>query len=184
MMYDAERAAQMAARFIRLEGDKISRLKLMKLMYLAEKEHLRQCGTPICGGRLASREHGPVIEEPFFSSYPNNKKERDPWHTYIQADEQHHLKLTDKAKNDRFGRLSRRIENIIQKLYEQHKGKDQFQVRDYTHTLPEWKTPPEGMNRTPILYRELFTQWGYDADDLCQRIEERKALDRIYSASF
>jgi len=193
MMYDAEKAAQVALYFTRLEGGKINRLKLMKLTYLAEREHLRLYGEPMFEAELALMHHGPVPCELLDISYSeevapvsSDHKEKKPWHSYIQRDGRYYLTSKKEAEFKELDEINRADTEIIEKLYGQHKEKNQYELRDYTHTLQEWTRTPKG-KREPIHHKNLFMQLDYnkdEADELCQRIKERKALDETYAVPF
>ena len=61
MAYSEKRAAQSAAFFISRARGTIEISKLMKLMYLAERESLARYGEPITGDVLVSMKQGPGI---------------------------------------------------------------------------------------------------------------------------
>lgn len=57
--FDAARAVQ-AACYIATRCPDLTKLKLMKLLYFADKRHLQLWGRPITGDRFIRMEHGPV----------------------------------------------------------------------------------------------------------------------------
>ena len=77
-MFNERKAAQMAAFFLgQLLDRKMPHLKLMKLLYLSDREAVRAFGWPISGDRLVSMPHGPVLsqhcaewKDPKGSSFP------------------------------------------------------------------------------------------------------------------
>jgi uncharacterized phage-associated protein len=61
-MFNERKVAQMAAFFLgQVQGGRMSHLKLMKLLYLAEREALRSLGLHLTGDHLVSMPHGPVL---------------------------------------------------------------------------------------------------------------------------
>ncbi len=60
-MFSARTVAQMAAVFADKQGGMINILKLVKLLYLADRESLQKHGNPISFDRLVSMDHGPVL---------------------------------------------------------------------------------------------------------------------------
>ena len=63
-MFNERKAAQMAAFFLgQLLDRKMPHLKLMKLLYLSDREAVRAFGWPISGDRLVSMPHGPVLSQ-------------------------------------------------------------------------------------------------------------------------
>src|SRR5271165_3867009 len=61
--FDPDKATEVAARFIQLEGGLINVLKLVKLIYLLERESIEKRGIPVVGGVYFSMKNGPVTSE-------------------------------------------------------------------------------------------------------------------------
>ena len=57
--YREDKATQAAARLLRLAGGKLNHMKLMKLLYLADRRALIQWGRPITFDWYVSMPHGP-----------------------------------------------------------------------------------------------------------------------------
>ena len=60
-MFNERKAAQAAAWFLRQQGGRMPHLKLVKLMYLADRQSLDEHGFPITGVLAVSMPHGPVL---------------------------------------------------------------------------------------------------------------------------
>lgn len=58
--YDSLRAAEAALSLLNLHGGSMDLLKLVKLVFLADREHLARYGRPIIGGKYVAMKHGPV----------------------------------------------------------------------------------------------------------------------------
>jgi uncharacterized phage-associated protein len=58
--YNARKAAQVAAFFAKAQGGKINVLKLVKLIYLADRLALETFEHPILEDKFVSMDHGPV----------------------------------------------------------------------------------------------------------------------------
>ncbi|HTH08426.1 MAG TPA: Panacea domain-containing protein, partial [Acidovorax sp.] len=59
--FNERKAAQAAACLLHKAGGSLSVLKLMKLMYLAERRSLKKYGDTITGDAFVSMPHGPVL---------------------------------------------------------------------------------------------------------------------------
>jgi hypothetical protein len=59
--YREDKATQAAARLLKLRGGAMSHLKLIKLLYLAERASLVRLGRPLTDDSCASLPHGPVL---------------------------------------------------------------------------------------------------------------------------
>ena len=61
-MFKEVKTAQVAAFFLaKAPGHRMPHLKLMKLLYLADRESMRETGYPMSWDRLVSMPHGPVL---------------------------------------------------------------------------------------------------------------------------
>ena len=58
--YNDKRATQAILWLLNKHGGEIDKLKLVKLLYYADKEHLLRYGRPIVGGQYYAMPHGPV----------------------------------------------------------------------------------------------------------------------------
>ena len=61
--FDKLRATAAAAVVVKKEGGCTSYLRLIKLLYLADRKSIDQASHPIVGGNYVSMDHGPVISE-------------------------------------------------------------------------------------------------------------------------
>src|SRR2546427_10682021 len=84
LRYREDKTTQAAARLIQRAGGKMNHMKLIKLLYLAERRALIEWGRPITFDWYFSLPHGPVL------SFTLNKINEpvDPtldsyWHQYI-----------------------------------------------------------------------------------------------------
>ena len=63
MTFDQRKVAQAAAWFVSRSGGAINILKLMKLLYLADRQALASFARSISGDRMVSMPHGPVLSQ-------------------------------------------------------------------------------------------------------------------------
>lgn len=184
MKYSEKKAAQVAAFFILHSGGRIEILKLMKLMYLAERESLARYGEPITGDRLVSMNHGPVLSITY--DHMNNciESEQDGWNDWISDRENHFLGLNKECKSeDELLELSDADIDILKHVYKQFSHMSAFGIRDYTHdNCPEWEDP--NYSSSPIPYTRVLKHVGFSqeiAAELHQRINEQQKLDKLFN---
>jgi len=60
-MFTCIKAAQVCAFFAMKAGNRINILKLMKLLYLCERESMRRFESPLIYDHFVSMDHGPVL---------------------------------------------------------------------------------------------------------------------------
>src|SRR5262249_4456344 len=63
--FDAEKAAEATMFFLSRERTEPTVLKLLKLLYLAERTSIERREVPIFGGRYFSMKHGPVPSDAY-----------------------------------------------------------------------------------------------------------------------
>ncbi len=183
MRYSEKKATQVAAYFIYREGGQIKILKLMKLMYLAERKSLSRYGEPMMGDKLVSMNHGPVLS--ITLDHMNNfiESENDGWNEWISDREDHRVSL--KKEGDPIGcllELSDADIEILEYISKEYGHMSAFELRDFTHEhCAEWEDPDH--SSTPIPYSRVLKYVGRsdEAEDITQRIDEQSRLDNIFS---
>lgn len=168
LKYREEKATQAAARLLFLNGGTMNHMKLVKLLYLAEREALLRWGRPITFDAYFSLDHGPIL------SFTLDKinRDRDPanpsyWHTLISERDGHTVSLLGERPPN--GQLSEAEESLLNEVFKTYGHLDQWQLRDFTHTLPEWTDP--GGSSEPISIRAILHSGGFDESDI-QDIED------------
>ncbi len=168
LTYREDKTTQAAARLLQLAGSRMSHMKLIKLLYLADREALIRWGRPITFDWYFSLPHGPVL------SFTLDKinEEPDPsgpsyWHQIISERMGHEISLaTDEVPNDQ---LSPAEEDLLREIFEKFGHMSQWDLRDYSHQLPEWRDP-EG-SHLPIEIRDILFGEGMSTEDV-KEIEE------------
>lgn len=133
--FDIKKAVQLAASFLSKEpSNSMYYVKLLKLMYLADRENIIQSAYPVTGDALVALKRGPVLSEILY--YMAREKHSDDWSRHFNVSEDNKIKLTqDPGK----GLLSRSINAITDRLFEQFKDYTVNEIVKYTHDLPEWR---------------------------------------------
>ena len=166
-LFNEKRTAQAAAFMLHRAGGRLPLLKLMKLMYLAERESLRVHGEPITGDKLVSLPHGPVLSMTYDFMNKNLKCTAGGWDTWIENRSGHDLALKDPSMihspEQDLLELSEGDQDILEETWQKFGHMSQFELRDYTHSdaCPEWQDP-HGSSQ-PIALETLFSALGYSA---------------------
>ncbi len=179
MLFNEKKSAQAAAYFLhRGVNGRLSLLKLMKLMYLAERESLRKYGEPMIGDRLVSMEHGPVLSHTL--NHMNGLRESSPdgWDSWVADRENHDLALSREVHDARrdLPLLSDADLEILELMWANYGHMTGFQLRDLTHDIcNEWEDPDN--SSTPIPYARLLRCVGY-TPEVAKEIEKRLCSQR------
>ncbi len=183
MKYSEKKASQIAAYFIFLEGEQIGILKLMKLMYLAERESLHRYGEPITGDNFYSMDHGPVLS--ITLNHMNNfvDSEEDGWESWISDRENHMLSLRiDEDPTPKLLQLCDADLEVLDIVYGKFGNYSGPQLRNYTHEkCAEWEDP--NSSSIPIPYSRVLKCVGHDPDvamEIDQKIAEQRRLEDVF----
>lgn len=182
MIFSEQKIAQMAAFFLIRRGGRMSYLKLMKLLYLADRESMDRYGESMSADVHYSMPHGPVLSETL--NLITGQKSSPIWRDMIYPCENYEVALThpDFVPGD-LEELSEADVEILDEVWKRFGHMTRFDLVQYTHQhLPEW-VDPNGSSR-PIDPRATFAALGYardQADALAKNIFERKALGRVLS---
>jgi len=185
MAYSEKRAAQTAAFFISRAGGSIGILKLMKLMYLAERESLVRYGEPITGDVLVSMKHGPVLSKTLdhINGFIDSKD--GAWESWISARAGHQLGLRPAHEPaDELTQLSDADMQILAFTWDKFGCYNQYKLRDITHEIcPEWEDPGDTSQLIP--YSRVLSCVGYKPEvvrELEQRMRDEEELDKVFDS--
>ena len=186
MAYSEKRAAQTAAFFISRAGGTIELLKLMKLMYLAERESLARYGEPITGDVLVSMKHGPVLSKTLDHINGFIDSEEGGWESWISARAGHQLGLQP-AHNptDQLTQLSDADMEVLGFIWDKFGQYSKYKLRDITHKIcTEWEDPGDTSQLIP--YSRVLNCVGYKPEvvkELEQRMRDEDKLDKIFTSA-
>jgi uncharacterized phage-associated protein len=152
LVFNETKATQAAARFLTLRGGSMSYVKLVKLLYLADREALIRRSRPITTDRFVSMDIGPVVSR----IYDLIRGEPPPnsvsiWRKFISDPENYEVRLLGDPGSSE---LSRPEQELIDEVFGQHGRQNRWTVVDYTRSLPEWTHPDGGA--LPIEYRDIL----------------------------
>jgi uncharacterized phage-associated protein len=167
LRYHQERATQAAARLLAARGGTMSYLKLLKLLYLADRRALLEHGRPITFDRYVSMDHGPVLSQTYNLIVSEEQPGRETyWRRYISEPRHYEVTLLSAAPN---GELSPAQERILDEVFAEFGAMGRWQIVDYVHTLPEWEDPHG--SSLPIALRDVLRGGGLD-DEAAEAVEE------------
>ena len=182
--FDERRAAEAAAFLLFKAGGSLPLIKLVKLLYLAERLSLKRYGEPLTGDRLVSMPNGPVLSMTY--AYINGALPscEGGWESWIADRAGHEVALRDESKirspEQDLLRLSDSDLEVLGDVWTEFGHWDRWKLVEYTHSdaCPEWEDP-DGSSR-PIAYEVLFSKLGYSPEQaavLVERINAQRSLN-------
>lgn len=166
-----DKAAQAAALFLKHRGaslscQKMSHLKLMKLLYLAEREALIRWRRPIIFDSYVSMDKGPVLSQTL-NLLHGESETSGIWGETISSPTDNEVSLIrDPGTNS----LSEAEELLIKEIFHEYGRMSRWEICDKTHELPEWENP-EGSS-IPIEYRDILKGAGKTDIEIASIISE------------
>ena len=175
-MFRVDKTTQMAARFLQLAHEPIPYIKLLKLLYLADKQMLIKHGKPITYDRWYALKYGPVLSSTY--NLIKGTVRSEYWSDHIKT-EQYDVVLSSDPGSDA---LSTAEDRIIDGVFEKYKDMDKWELVDDLHQLPEWEDP--GDSSKEITYQEVLRIEGLakdDIDNILDNIRVQDDLDLVLS---
>ena len=185
MQFSEKKAAQVAAFFLHQAGGRLEILKLMKLMYLAERESYRRFGEPMIGDKLVSMDNGPVLSITLNHVNRFLPSEPEGWEAWVSDRNDCILALRKEIKNPKEDllQLSDAELEVLDSIWREYGRYGSFQLADLTHDIcPEWEDPHG--SSLPISQSRLLRSLGFDpqtAKALEERIEAHRHIDLAFS---
>lgn len=145
----------------RKKDGKINKMKAIKLIFLADRLHLRKYGRPIIGDMYWAMKLGPV------GSLTKNVAELSSISEEALAYVKKYIKPIDEKKQilaslkqEDLSVFSKTDIECIESVYNKFSDKDQFELADITHEFPEWikhkKELDGGKKRVRMDYDDFF----------------------------
>jgi uncharacterized phage-associated protein len=171
-----DRATQAAARLLKLRGGRMSYMKLIKLLYLADRRALAETGRPITFDRYYSLPKGPILSRTLNLIVDEERPGREPsyWRQIISEPRGFDVELVDGAPN---GALSRAQESIIDAVFAEYGHRNRWDLVEMMHELPEWEDP--GDSSIPIELHNVLIGTGLPEEDAKAIEEEILAEDTL-----
>lgn len=185
-LYNERRAAQSAAFLLHRAGGSLPLIKLIKLLYLAERLSLRRYGEPLTGDRLVAMPHGPVLSQTYDRINGAVPSIEGGWDSWISDRAGHVVALRDPSKvrtpEQDLMALSESDLEVLAEIWSEFGHWDRWELVRYTHEhLPEWRDP-QGSS-VPISYRTLFNAFGYSQEQVVALVARLTDQERL-NASF
>lgn len=172
LQFRQEKATQAAARLLKKRGGQMSYMKLLKLLYLADRKALLEQLRPITYDRYVSMPQGPVLSQTYnlmvAEDTPNGGSY---WRRFISEPVNYEVRLLQDAPR---GELSAAQEQILDDIFEEFGKMGRWELVELSHHLPEWKDP-QGSS-VPISVHEVLRAAGLEEAEI-EAVDEALAAD-------
>lgn len=178
--FDERKATAAASLLLQLAGGEMEYLRLIKLLYLADRESLDQLGYPITGDRYVSMKHGPVLSRVYnlAKAVVVGPATEGPWSRQIAGRGRYYLKLVGSAD---VGPLSESEVQILKEVFTRYRHQDVWEIRDQTHLLPEWEDPGASAREIePETILRVLGKSDAEIKGIHQKARENAYFDRLF----
>lgn len=156
--FDIHKAAQTAHFFVTRSGCEMPILKLVKLIYLADRLSLEKRKTPIVGGSFYSLPHGPITSEVLNLINDGTMADNSPWEKLI-TDRANHMVGINQAVQE-YDALALSELRLLEEVWHRFGSYDRWDLVRWTHKhCEEWVDPNGGA--LEISARKLAESFGW-----------------------
>lgn len=189
-MFDELKIAQATAYLLHKAGGAMEHIKVMKLLYLADRLSWQRYGYSISNDDYYSLPYGPVLSNTLnlmrgeeVSLYQKNSI----WTEWISDREDHKISLrkaVDIYDEYFFDCLSESDTEILDEVFSTFGNYKPFALVEYTHNpkyIPEWEDP-QGKSK-PISLVTLLSNLGKtqsEIDSIIEQRNEKEAMDNRF----
>jgi uncharacterized phage-associated protein len=169
--FNAIKVAQAGAVLVKTERvHRMSRLRLLKLLYIADRESLVERSRPITGDRPVAMDHGPVLSQTY-DLIKGTDYLSPTWEKYLRTEGRDVVLGEDPG----VGKLSRYEIRKLNEVALRFAQENDWDVAEYTHTFAEWqKNKPSFKSSNAISLDDLLEATGL-SDRKAQLLEVEKA---------
>jgi uncharacterized phage-associated protein len=156
----------------------MSYLKLLKLLYLADRRCLLERGNTITGDCFVCMPHGPVLSQTYDAIRIGGNSE---WDDVVEDRADREVALKD--VRGVWDELSPYELRVLDAIYDQFGHMSRWAIRDYTHSLPEWRDP-QGSS-LPIDPAQILRDEGKSPElieDFVADAEQAAVFDRLIAS--
>jgi uncharacterized phage-associated protein len=161
--YKPVKARQLAAGFLRLApGKAMNYTKLIKLMYIADREHILETGFPITGDDYFALPKGPILSD-VLNCIRGERRDSD-WDRHFRTNG-YDIKMINDPGSDE---LSRFDEDLITAIFVRYEHNQYGNLINDTHNFPEWiaNKPGEICRAHLISPEDILSAGGKTLDEI------------------
>ncbi|MGA2032059.1 MAG: Panacea domain-containing protein [Thermoguttaceae bacterium] len=161
--FSTQKTIQAVGVLLRLARGRMGRLRLLKLLYIADRDSLREFRRPIIGCRTVAMKNGPLHSE-VFNLIKGEHMQEPAWSEHIHGDG---CEVT-LEKDPGVSELSAAEVRTLTQTFEKYATTDEWDLVEITHGFPEWSEnyPDKAADTSrTIPFRDLIRAVGLAAEE-------------------
>ena len=175
--FDFDKALQAAGVLLSLDGDRMERIRLLKLLYIADRELLAETGRTITGDRAVAMRHGPVLSQ-VYDLIKGEASRAGEWGRYVRTVN----RAVELRQDPGRGELSRGEIEKLAEVTDRYRDVDDWALSEATHEFEEWSKHFNEDAVASIPWRDVLGAQG--KEELVEIIErdeaDRRYLDELF----
>ena len=174
--FNFQRTLQASACLLRLDGKRMSSLRLLKLLYIADREWLAETGESMTGDRALAMKFGPVLTN-VYDLIKGAGSNAGIWDDFIHTEGYAVELVADPGR----GELSKAIVEKLTEITERCRNLDEFALSELTHEFPEWANHfDSGSNAIP--WQEILE--AQNKSEMVAVVEREEEARRVFDDVF
>lgn len=158
-----------------------SKLRILKLLYIADRESIKETGRPIIGSRVVAMDHGPLHSEVLNLINGQHIDEPDFSRNFQKVGY-----LIEQVKDPGVGRLSRYEIAKLQESSDRYASLGDWELaHEVTHEFEEWKRNYQQGTSMTICLEDIIDAVGRTAekDSIIQNVVDETEFDELFESS-
>jgi len=155
-------------------------IHLLKMLYIADREHLAEYGYTITGDTVVAMQYGPVLSH-ILNLIKGKEKDAGVWRQFVgHASKKYNVRLIQDPGN---ADLSKASTDRLKSVFMRYGNLKPFQVVDLTHDFLEWQFYYTDGTSTRIPWQAILQAQGADkmirvAETQIKLLRHQRALQK------
>lgn len=170
-MFDIDKLIDTVNYLLTLNRGRLNYTKLIKLLYIADREVFNAYGFTITGDRYYALHNGPILSRLYdLIQKKANASLQVKWDNYFYKDG--YDLLGDKLQRpiQELSEIEKEKINEVDERYKQYSYNQMIDIIHDPNFCPEWEDP--GTSRTPISLEDILVKYGKRDPETAQHIVE------------
>jgi hypothetical protein len=177
-MLNVEKLIQACGYILKKYGGRLNYTKLTKLLYLADKEALKESLVTISGDEYVCMTNGPVLSglyDLIRNKYRGDMNAQSLWNARFMRDGYELVYIPSDYPNGKMSAYEKEVLDRIDERYHQMGFSDLISLVHDKAVCPEWSDPGQG-SASPLSLCKVLESVGYGDDEITWFLEEKETF--------
>jgi uncharacterized phage-associated protein len=175
--FNSLKTTQAAAVLLSLDGGSMDRMRLIKLLYIADRELLAESGRTLTGDRAVAMKNGPVLSRTY-DLIKGTVNSPEDWDRSLRSMGYKVVLVEDPGR----GELTKREVAKLHDVTERYRPVPTPALSAHTHKFPEWRNNHVPGTSKPIPWSDALEATGHKdkIEAIEKRLEEQRLIDSLF----